>query len=87
MKESWEPSTKLEFDGFDDMVTDGGQPGGKGTNQPPQEEVSEDGKGEEVMEDGESESKPRKESNFGSLLVAPGCYSLRLETARRAFFL
>ena len=86
MKESWEPSTKLQFDGFDDMVTDGGQPEGKVTNQPPQEEVSEDGKGEEVVEDGESESKPRKESNFGSL-VAPGCYSLRLETPRRAFSL
>jgi len=71
VKESWKPSTKLEFDGFDDMVTDGGQPEGKVTNQPPQEKVSEDGKRGEVVEDGESESKPRKESNFGSLLVAP----------------
>jgi len=72
------------------MVTDRGQPEGKVTNQPPQEEVSEDGRGEEVVEDGESESKPRKESNFGSRVFShrtDRMLQLRLETARRAFFL
>ena len=54
--------TKLEFDGLDDIVTDGERPGGKGTNQLPPEEVGEEGKGEEGVEDGESESKSRMES-------------------------
>jgi len=85
VKEPREPSTKLGFDGFNDIVADGGHPEGKGTNQPPPEEVGEDGKGEEVVEDVESESKPRmkfkpsafgeyewkrKVRNSGSLLVA-----------------
>ena len=38
MREFGEPSTKLEFDGFDGMMTDGERPEGKGTNQPPPEE-------------------------------------------------
>jgi len=47
VKEFEEPSTKLGFDGFDNMATDGGPPEGpKGTNQPPPEKVDEDGKGE-----------------------------------------
>jgi len=62
VKEYWEPSTKLEFDGFDGVVADGGRPEGKGTNQPLSEEVDEGGKGEEGVEDGESESKSRMES-------------------------
>ena len=56
--------TKLEFDGLDDIVTDGGRPEGKGTNQLPPEEVGEEGKGEEGVEDGESESKSRMESKL-----------------------
>jgi len=62
VKESGEPSTKLEFDGLDDILADGGHPGGKGTCQLPPEEVGEDGKGEEGVEDGEAESKSRMES-------------------------
>ena len=46
--------TKLEFDGLDNIVTDRGRPGGKGTNKPPLEEVGEEGKGGEVVGDGES---------------------------------
>ena len=86
MKEFGEPSTKLEFDEFDDMATDGGQAEGKGKGQPPPEEVDEGGKDEEGVEDGESESEPRKKtkpptvdeyqwqwkvSDPGSRLVAP----------------
>ena len=62
VKEFGEPPTELEFDRFDDITTDGGQPEGKGTGQPPAEEVNEDGKGEGGAEDGESESNPRKET-------------------------
>ena len=62
MKEFGEPPTELEFDRFDDITTDGGQPEGKGTGQPPAEEVDEDGKGEGGAEDGESESNRRKET-------------------------
>ena len=62
MKEFGEPPTELEFDRFDDITTDGGQPEGKGTGQLPAEEVNEDGKGEGGAEDGESESNPRKET-------------------------
>ena len=86
MGEFGEPSAKLGFGWFDDMVTDGGQPEGKEICQLPPEEVCEDRRGEEVVEDGESESKSREEtkppavdeyrwqwkaSDPGSLLVAP----------------
>ena len=37
VKEFEEPSTKLGFNGFDDVATDGGHP----ENQPPPEEVDE----------------------------------------------
>ena len=63
MKEFGEHSTKLEFDEFDDMTTDGGQPEGKSKGKTPPEEANEDGKGgrgEEGEEDEELESKPRK---------------------------
>ena len=43
-------------------MANGGHPEGKGTNQPPLEEVGEEGKGEEVVGDGESESKSKMES-------------------------
>ena len=46
-KESEELSTKLEFDEFDDMPTDGGQPKGKDKGQPSPEKTDEGGKGEE----------------------------------------
>ena len=63
VRELGEPSAELEFGGFDDTMTDGERPEGKGTNQPPPEEV--DGrKGEEDVEDGEPESKPRKETKL-----------------------
>ena len=62
MKESREPSTKLELDGFNGIMADGGHPERKGTNQPLSDEVDEDGKGEEGVEDEESESKSRMES-------------------------
>ena len=62
MKEFGEPSTKLEFDEFDDMATNGGQPEGKNKDQPLLEEVDEGGKGKEGVEDGESESGPRKKT-------------------------
>ena len=39
VKEFEESSTKLEFDEWDDIATDGGQPEGKGRGQPPPEEV------------------------------------------------
>ena len=61
MKEFGEPSTKLEFDEFDDMATDRGQPEGKNEDQP-LPEVDEGGKGEEGVEDGESESGLRKKT-------------------------
>jgi len=69
-----------------DIVADGGHPEGKGTTQPPPEEVDEGGKGGEGVEGGESESKSRMESkpqalgkyewkwkvrNPGSLPLAP----------------
>ena len=60
VKEFEESSTKLEFDEWDDMATDGGQPEGKGRDQPPPEEVDEVGKGQEEVEDGDSKSRPRK---------------------------
>ena len=63
--------TKLEFDGLDDIVTDGGRPEGKGTNQLPPEEVGEEGKGEEGVEDGESESKSRMESKLCYVRIRP----------------
>jgi len=85
VKESWELSTKLEFDGFDDIVANGGHPEGEGTNQPLSE----------VVEDGESESKSRMESKppaFGEYkvegaqsrfascrIVLTGCHSLNLK--------
>ena len=61
MKEFGELSTKLEFYGFDDMVTDGGQPKGKVANQSPLE-VDEGGRGEDGVEDEGLESKPRMET-------------------------
>ena len=39
VKEFEEFSTKLEFDEWDNMAADGGQPEGKGRGQPPPEEV------------------------------------------------
>ena len=62
VKEFGGPSTKLEFDEFDDTTTDGGQPEGKGTGQPPPEEVDEDGKEEGGAGGVGSESKPRRET-------------------------
>ena len=44
MREFGEPSTKLEFDGFDGMMTDEERPEGKGTNQLPPKEVNQDGR-------------------------------------------
>ena len=85
MKEFGEPSRKLEFDEFDDLTTDGGQPESKSKGKSPPEEADENGKGEEGVEDGESESKPRKAtkpptadeyqwqwkvSDYGSRLIA-----------------
>ena len=55
-----ECSTKLEFDEFDVMATDGGQPEGK--SQPPPEEVNEGGKGEAGVDDGKSGSKSRNKT-------------------------
>ena len=45
MREFGEPSTKLEFDGFDGKMTDRERPEGKKTNQPSLEEVNEDRRG------------------------------------------
>ena len=39
MREFGEPSTKLEFDGFDGKMTERERPKGKRTNQPSLEEV------------------------------------------------
>ena len=61
MKEFEELSTKLEFDGFDDTVTDG-QSEGRVTNRSLPEEADEGGRGEEDVEDRKSESKPRMET-------------------------
>lgn len=57
VKEFGEPSTKLEFDEFDDTVADEGQTEGKDSDQPPAEETNEDGKGEDGAEDEKPESK------------------------------
>jgi hypothetical protein len=62
VKEFGESSTKLEFDEFDDVMTDGGQHEGENEAQSSPEEVNEGGEGGESVEDGESESKPRKEA-------------------------
>jgi len=62
VKEFAELSTKLRFYGFDDTVTDGKQPEGKGTDQSPPEEADEGGRRKENVEDGESESKSRMET-------------------------
>ena len=58
MKEFEELSTKLEFDGFDDTVTDR-QSEGRVTNRSLPEEADEGGRGEEDVEDRKSESMPR----------------------------
>ena len=60
VKEFEESSTKLEFDEWDGMVTDGGQPEGKGRGKPLPEEVDEVRKGREGVEDGGSKSYLRK---------------------------
>ena len=62
VKEFGEPSTKLEFDEFDDMAADEGQPECKDSNKPPAEEVDESGKDKDNVEDKSSESKLMKKT-------------------------
>jgi len=59
VREFGEPSAELGFGGFDDTMTDGERPEGKGTNQPPPEEVDEDGRGERTWNMG---SRGRKQN-------------------------
>jgi len=70
VKEFGELSTKLEFDGSDDIVTDGGQPEGKVTNRSPPGEADEGGR--EDVEDGKSESKPMMETKLLRLMNTNG---------------
>jgi len=59
VKEFGEPSTKLEFDEFDDMAVDGEQPEGESPDRQLVEKLEEDGKGEDD-EDNDSETEPMK---------------------------
>jgi len=63
VKEFGEPSTKLEFDEFEDAAAGGGHSEGKSPDRPSAEAVDKGGK-EEDMEDEESESKPRKKTKL-----------------------
>ena len=61
VKEFGEPSTRLEFDEFDDMAVDGEQAEGESPDQPPTEKLDDDGEGEDD-ERGGLESKPMKKT-------------------------
>ena len=60
VKEFGEPSTRLEFDEFDDMAVDGGQPEDESLDRPPVEKLDEDGKGGDHEEHGDSEPNSKK---------------------------
>ena len=62
VKEFGEPSTRLEFDEFDDMEVDGGQAEDESPDRPPAEKLDEDGKGGDGEEHEDLESKPKKKT-------------------------
>ena len=62
VKEFGEPSTKLEFDEFDDVAADGGHLERKDSDKPPAEGVDESGKDKDGVEDKVSESKLMKKT-------------------------
>ena len=59
VKDSWEPSSQLEFDEFDGSAVDDGKHEDKVSDQPPAEDRGDAGGGEE---DEVSESGPRKKA-------------------------
>jgi len=68
VREFGEPSTKLDFGGFDDMMTDGERPEGKGTNQLPPEVVDEDGRGKRTRKMGSRNLSRGRKPNFQRLM-------------------
>ncbi|KAF9786471.1 Brix-domain-containing protein [Thelephora terrestris] len=85
VKSFGEPSTRLEFDEFDDSVVDTEQPGPKSPDQQRAKEVdggSEDGeKGEESEPDPKDKTKPPTVDEY------QWQWKPKLETTRRTFFL
>lgn len=61
VKEFGEPSTRLEFDEFDDMAVDGDRAEGESPDRPLAEKPDEDGECEDG-EHGDSETKPMKKT-------------------------
>ena len=61
VKEFGVPSTRLEFDEFDDMAVDGDQAKGETPDRPPAEKPDEDEEGEDD-ECRDSETKPTKKT-------------------------
>jgi len=68
MREFGEPSVELESGGFDDTMMDGERPEGKGTNEPPPEEVDGDGRGKRMWKMGSRNQSRGRRPNCQRLM-------------------